>query len=62
MSFIGLKKAEDRTALIAYLRTLGNHPVPTQGEIDAEAKELAPPAEATPADAAAPAKDAPKAH
>ena len=68
MSFIGLKKAEDRTALIAYLRTLGDHPLPSQSEIDAEAKELAPPVEATPAaapaDAAAPspAKDAPKAH
>jgi cytochrome c len=66
MSFIGLKKPEDRTALMAYLRTLGTHPVPSQGEIDAEAKELAPPAEATPAnapaDAAAPAKEEPKAH
>ncbi len=68
MAFIGIKKPEDRTALMAYLKTLGTHAAPTQSEIDAEAKELAPPVEATPAAAApadaapAPAKDAPKAH
>lgn len=64
MAFIGLKKPEDRAALMAYLRTLGNHAAPTQAEIDAEAKLLAPPAEAAPAAEApaAPAKDAPKAN
>lgn len=62
MNFIGVKKPEDRAALIAYLRSLDGHAVPSQGEIDAEAKELAPPAEAAPAAPAdAAAKDAPKA-
>ncbi len=50
MNFIGVKKPEDRAALIAYLRSLNSHPAPTQAEIDAEMKELSPaPAEAAPA-------------
>lgn len=64
MSYAGIKKPEDRAALMAYLRTLGSHAAPSQAEIDAEVKELAPSAEeaAAPADAAAPAKDEPKAN
>jgi cytochrome c len=55
MAFIGLKKPEDRAAMVAWLRTLGGSlGAPSQGEIDAEIKELAPPAvEVTPAEAAA---------
>lgn len=65
MNFIGVKKAEDRAALVAYLASLNGHAAPTQAEIDAEAKELgggdaaATPAPAAPAD---PAKEEPKAH
>lgn len=64
MTFIGLKKAEDRAAIIAWLRTLEDSPpaLPSKGEIEAEAAELAPPpaaapaqGEAAPADAKAPA-------
>lgn len=58
MSFIGVKKPEDRAALLAYLQTLGEHPAPTQTEIDAEAQELGGGAAAP---AAAPA-DTPAAH
>ncbi len=43
MNFIGVKKPEDRAALLAYLRSLDGSPAPTQAEIDAEAKELTPP-------------------
>lgn len=45
MSFVGLKKPEDRAAIIAWLRTLSDSPaaLPSQGEIDAELAELAPP-------------------
>ena len=52
MAFMGVKKPEDRAALIAYLRTVGNAPkgLPSSGEIAAEAAELAP---AAPAEAAA---------
>lgn len=54
MNFIGVKKPEDRAALIAYLRTLAPSPkaLPSAGEISAEEAELAPPAveeEAAPA-------------
>ncbi len=60
MSYIGLKKPEDRAAIIAWLRTLEDSApaLPSQGEIDAEAKELAPPVieEAPAADPAAPAE------
>ncbi len=57
MNFIGLKKPEDRAAVIAYLRSISDSPkaLPSQGEIDTEAAELAPPA---PAEEAAPAADA----
>ena len=45
MSFIGLKKAEDRAAVIAWLRTLADSPdpLPNKAEIAEEAKELTPP-------------------
>lgn len=60
MNFIGIKKPEDRAAVIAYLRTLGDKPAPTAAEIEADQKELTPapegaPAEGAPADA--PPKD-----
>lgn len=63
MSYAGLKKAEDRAALIAWLRTQADSPkaLPSAGEIAAEAAELAPPEAAAPAaegEAAAPAADA----
>jgi len=46
MVYAGLKKPEDRAALIAWLRTLSDTPapLPTQAEIDAEIAALAPPA------------------
>lgn len=45
MLYIGMKKPEDRAAIIAWLRTLADsqYPLPTQGQIDAELAELAPP-------------------
>ncbi len=53
MNFIGLKKPEDRAAVIAYLRSLSDSPkaAPSDADIAAEAAELAPPApaEAVPA-------------
>jgi cytochrome c len=66
MNYIGVKKAEDRAALIAYLRTLSTSPkpLPTDADIAAEVAELAPPAApATPvtAEGAAPAAPAPAA-
>jgi cytochrome c len=61
MNFIGIKKPEDRAALLAYLRSLDGHPMPTQAEIDAEAKELAPAADAS-ATPAAPAAAEKAAH
>jgi cytochrome c len=44
MNFIGIKKPEDRAAVIAYLRTLNDSQpgLPGQGEIDAEMAELGP--------------------
>lgn len=43
MNFIGLKKPEDRAAIIAWLNTQGsNLPMPSQAAIDAEQAELAP--------------------
>ena len=54
MNYIGLKKPEQRAAMIAWLRTLSNSefPLPTQPEIDAEKAELLPPpAEQTTQDA-----------
>ena len=67
MSYAGLKKPEDRAALIAFLRTQADSPkaLPSDGEIAAENAELAPPAAADPAaaegDAAKAASDAPAA-
>ena len=42
MTYAGIKKPEDRAAVIAYLRTLASapHAEPTQAEIDADKKEL----------------------
>jgi cytochrome c len=43
MNFAGLKKPEDRAAMIAWLRTLGSSsPLPGAGEIAAEAAKFAP--------------------
>ncbi len=64
MSYAGLKKAEDRAALLAWLRLQADSPkgLPSDGEIAAENAELAPPAAEAPAadgstPAAAPAAD-----
>lgn len=48
MSFVGIKKPEDRAALIAYLHTLSASPkaLPSAAEISAEEAELAPAEEA----------------
>lgn len=45
MNFIGLKKPEDRAAIVAYLRSLSDSPVPlpTDAQIAAEEAKLAPP-------------------
>jgi cytochrome c len=45
MNYIGLKKPEDRAAIIAWLRTLSDspEPLPTEAEIATEMAELAPP-------------------
>lgn len=60
MSYAGLKKPEDRAALIAWLRTQADSPkgLPSDGEIKAEEAELAPPAAVAPVDAAAVPADA----
>jgi cytochrome c len=61
MTFAGLKKPEDRAAVLAYLRTMDDSPqaLPSQAEIDKEAKDLAPPAPApTAGQPSAPAPDA----
>lgn len=60
MSYAGLKKPEDRAALLAWLRTQADAPkaLPSDGEIAAENAELAPPEAAAPADGAAPAEGA----
>ncbi len=57
MTFMGLKKAEDRAAVIAYLRTMDDSPEaePSAAAIAQEEKDLAPPAPA--GAAAAPAKE-----
>jgi cytochrome c len=74
MAYIGLKKPEDRAAMIAWLRTLGSSAgLPSKGEIDKEAAELAPPVAEAPAAGAVPdpakpgapvvdAKETPAAH
>lgn len=48
MNFIGIKKPEDRAALIAWLRTQSDSPagLPSEAEVAAEQAELAPPAAA----------------
>lgn len=58
MSYAGLKKPEDRAALIAYLRAQADSPKapPSAAEIAAEEAELAPPAVEAPAEGAAPAE------
>lgn len=45
MNFIGLKKPEDRAAVVAWLRTLADspRPLPSSADIAAEQAELAPP-------------------
>ena len=50
MTFAGLKKPEDRAAVIAYLRSLSDNPpaLPTADEIAKEKAELAPPSETPP--------------
>jgi len=54
MTYAGLKKVQDRADVIAYLRTTADSPapLPTQEEIDAEAKAAETPAETTPTEAA----------
>lgn len=51
MNFVGLKKPEDRAAVLAWLRTMADSPaaLPTDAQIAAEAAELAPPVAAEPA-------------
>ncbi len=53
MNYVGLKKPEDRAAIIAWLRTLSDSPapLPTEAEIAAETAAHAPPAEEAPAPA-----------
>lgn len=57
MTFIGIKKPEDRAAVIAWLRTLADTPValPTEAEIAAENPGATAPAVVTTPDASAPA-------
>ncbi|MGE4314177.1 MAG: cytochrome c family protein [Pseudobdellovibrionaceae bacterium] len=63
MNFIGLKKAEDRAAILAYLHSLNGGALPSDAEIAKEKADLAPAEEeaAAPAEgeAAAPATEAP---
>jgi hypothetical protein len=67
MTFVGLKKPEDRAAIIAWLRTQADSEaaLPTDAEIASEKAELAPdaPEQVTPKDGApeaVPAEDATK--
>lgn len=60
MSFVGLKKPEDRAAVIAWLRTMADSPdpLPSAAEIAKEKADLAPAEEApAPAVEAAPAEE-----
>lgn len=52
MIFVGLKKAGERAAIMAYLRTVADSApaLPSASEIEKEKAELAPPALAAPAD------------
>lgn len=61
MNFVGLKKPEDRAAVVAWLRTLADSPaaLPNDAQIAAEAAELAPPEAAAPA---AGSEDSPAGH
>lgn len=45
MNYIGLKKPEDRAAIVAWLKTQGSsgYPLPSEAQIAAEEAELAPP-------------------
>jgi cytochrome c len=64
MAYAGMKKPEDRAALIAWLRTISGNPAPpSAGQIAAEAAELGPKEEVAPPDAAVkePAEAAPAA-
>ncbi|MBK6895909.1 MAG: cytochrome c family protein [Alphaproteobacteria bacterium] len=70
MNYVGLKKVEDRAAIIAWLRTLADSPaaLPNEAEIATEQAASAPPAEAAtapeatpPADGATPPETAPPA-
>lgn len=58
MNYIGLKKPEDRAAIVAWLRTMADSPygLPSEADIAAEKAALAPPEVAdAPAEAAEPA-------
>jgi cytochrome c len=48
MGFVGLKKSEERAAVIAYLRSISNAPAPTEAEIAKDKADLTP-TEAAPA-------------
>ncbi|HRQ60413.1 MAG TPA: cytochrome c family protein, partial [Alphaproteobacteria bacterium] len=62
MNFIGLKKPEDRAALIAWLRTKGSSAgAPSEAQIAAEAAELTPPEPEAPAEGEAKLGEAKKA-
>lgn len=43
MSFVGIKKPEDRAAVLAYLRSVSDAPVPSAAEIAKDKADLAPP-------------------
>jgi cytochrome c len=61
MSFVGLKKPEDRAAVIAYLRTYNNAALPSAAEIEKEKADLGPKEEAAVADPAPASAVAPEA-
>lgn len=52
MSFVGIKKPEDRAAVLAYLRSINNAPAPTDAEIAKEKADLGGPEASAPAAAA----------
>jgi cytochrome c len=61
MTYVGIKKPEDRAALIAYLRSMDDSPEaePSQAQIDKEQADLAPPEADTAAEAAGQASATP---
>ncbi len=60
MNYIGLKKPEDRAAMIAWMRTLGSSvALPSDAQIAAEKAELAPPPAEAPAETPAAEGEAP---